>query len=303
MNPLPRHLLAPRYWPAWAGVGVLFVLAWLPWQARRWLGNRIGNLLYRHNHKRRLIVLTNLHLCFPDQEPAQREQLARQHFHEYASALLDYSLLFFRSRHWLYSRIQLEGCEHLNRAIAARQNVILLVAHSVWLEFAGVGLGEHYRLQGFYKPFSNPVVNWLITGSRLQDADSLIAREDGMMKLVRALEPGRLMFFLPDEDHGEKHSVFAPFFGKPKATLTTPARLSKLGKAAAIPVMAYFDQQDGRYHVVIAPPLTDFPTKDELQNATSLNTALQQLIKAHPEQYMWVLKLFRTRPAGEPAVY
>lgn len=303
MTPLPRGLLAPRHWPTWLGVGVLFLLSRLPWQGRRWLGKQLGRLLYRHHHKRRKVVLTNLRLCFPAQNAAQREQLAQQHLQAYASALLDYSVLFFRPRTWLYQRIQIEGSEHLNRAITARQNVILLVAHSVWLEFAGVGLGEHYRLLGFYKPFHNPVVNWLIARSRQYDADALIAREAGMMKLVRALEPGRLLFFLPDEDHGEKHSVFAPFFAAPKATLTTPARLCKLGKALALPVMAYFDPQTGHYRIRIEAPLSDFASADELQAATCMNEALQHLITAHPEQYMWVLKLFRTRPTNEPRVY
>jgi lauroyl/myristoyl acyltransferase len=124
-----------------------------------------------------------------------------------------------------------------------------------------------------------------------------------MMKLVRALEPGRLMFFLPDEDHGSKHSVFAPFFGVPKATLTTPARLAKLGKAVALPVMAFFNPQRGGYEIVIGAALTDYPGKDEEQNATLLNTGLQILIEQHPEQYMWVLKFFRTRPTNETDVY
>lgn len=303
MTPLPRELLAPRHWATWLGVGVLFVLSRLPWQIRHWLGKQIGRLLYRYHHKRRNVVLTNLLLCFPAQDEAQHEQLAQQHLQEYASALLDYSVLFFRPRPWLYQRIQIDGSEHLNHAIAAQQNVILLVAHSVWLEFAGVGLGEHYRLLGFYKPFRNPVVNWLIARSRQHDADALVAREEGMRKLVSTLEPGRLLFFLPDEDHGEKHSVFAPFFAASKATLTTPARLCKLGKALALPVMAYFDAQTGNYCIRIESPLNDFASLDELQAATRMNAALQHLIARHPAQYMWILKLFRTRPANQPAVY
>ncbi len=251
MNPFPRRLLAPRYWPTWLGVGLFAILAWLPWQLRRSLGKRLGNWIYHHNSKRRHIVLTNLHLCFPDLDDTQREQMAQAHLQEYTCAMLDYSLLFFRSRRWLYQRVHIQGREHIDRAIAAGQNVILLVAHSVWLEFAGLATGQHYRVLGFYKPFSNPVINWLITRSRLKDAAFLVAREQGMMKLVRALEPGLLMFFLPDEDHGSKHSVFAPFFGVPKATLTTPARLAKLGKAVALPVMAFFNQQSGRYEIVV----------------------------------------------------
>lgn len=303
MNAFPLRLLAPKHWLTWAGVGLLFVVAWLPWRARRWLGKRLGAWLYRHNHKRRHIVLTNLRLCFSHLDEPQREAMAQEHLQEYACALLDYSVLFFRSRHWLYQRIHIDGREHIDRAIAAQQNVILLVAHSVWLEFAGSALGEHYRITGFYKPFSNPIVNWLVARSRLHDAEVIVSREEGMMKLIRTLEPGRLMFFLPDEDHGEKYSVFAPFFGIPKATLTTPARLSKLTNAVALPVIAYFNQRDGRYHITVSSPLPNYPSKSESQNAENLNMALQQLVEAHPPQYMWVLRLFRSRPANEEPLY
>ncbi|OQX07549.1 MAG: lipid A biosynthesis acyltransferase [Thiothrix lacustris] len=299
----PRSLLAPRHWLTWVGVGLFALLAWLPWQARRWLGKHLGVWIFKHNRKRRQVVLTNLRLCFPTLDEAQRDTMAQAHCQAYASALLDYSVLFFRSRQWLQQRTHLMGREHIDQALAAGQNVILMLGHSVWLEFAPVAIGAHYRAYGSYKPFHNPVADWLIARSRLQDVEFVVAREEGMMKLVRALEPGRLMFFLPDEDHGSKHSVFAPFCGVSKATLTTPARLAKLGKAVALPVMAFFNPQHGGYDIVIGAALANYPSKDETQDATALNNALQTLLQQHPEQYMWVLKLFRTRPTDKAAVY
>ncbi len=299
----PTALLHPRHWLTWLGVAAFAPLAWLPWRTRRWLGMRIGTWIYQRNHKRRQVVLTNLRLCFPAWDEARREQLTKQHFQEYACALLDYSLLFFRPRGWLYQRVKIQGGEHIDQAIAANQNVILLVAHSVWLEFAGMGMGQSYRLQCFYKPFRNAVINWLVTCSRAKDAESLAAREEGMRKLVRALESGCLLFFLPDEDHGNKHSVFVPFFSELKATLTTPMRLSKLGNAKAIPVMAYFDSKTGDYRIQVNPPLDNFSPDDPVEAATTMNAALQNLIADDPKQYMWTLKLFRTRPAHQKSVY
>lgn len=299
----PIALLHPRYWLTWLGVALFAPLAWLPWKPRRWLGMRIGTWLYRRNHKRRRVVLTNLRLCFPDWDEVRREQLTHHYFQEYACALLDYSLLFFRSRARLYERVEIQGRENIDHVIAAHQPVILIVAHSVWVEFAGMGLGQHYRLQCFYKPFRNAVINWLVACSRSKDAESLATRQEGMRKLVRAMELGRLLFFLPDEDHGSKHSVFVPFFSEPKATLTTPARLSKLANAKAVPVMAYFDSTTGNYRIQVNPPLDNFSQDNLLAAATTMNTALQTLIANDPKQYLWTLKLFRTRPMHQHSVY
>ena len=67
--------------------------------------------------------------------------------------------------------------------------------------------------------------------------------------------------------------------------------------------MAFFNPQRGGYEIVIGAALTDYPSKDEEENAERLNTGLQTLIEQHPEQYMWVLKFFRTRPTDEADVY
>ncbi|MFZ1570302.1 MAG: lysophospholipid acyltransferase family protein [Thiolinea sp.] len=293
---LPKNLLHPRYWPSWWGVGGLSLLAFLPWQTRRWFGKQLGNLIYKHNPKRRQIILVNLEFTFPELSKENREQFAKQNLQEYAAALLDYSVLFFRSRTVLYKRIQLSGQERLEKAIAQNQNIMLLLGHSVWLEFAPVAIGEHFKAYGSYKPFKNPVFNWLIMRSRLRDVQFVVSREEGMIKLVRSLEPGKLLFFLPDQDHGEKHSVFAPFFATDKSTLTTPARIAKLGRACAFPIMVFFDAATGIYQIKVEPALEDFGALNPQEDATNMNASFERLIHQYPTQYMWLLKIFRTRP-------
>ncbi len=296
-NSVPKNLLHPRYWPSWWAVGGLSLFAFLPWQTRRWFAKRIGSFIYHHHAKRRQIVLINLELAFPSLTVTEREQFAEQHLQEYAAALLDYSLLFFRSRTWLYQRIQLTGAEYLEQAIAQQQNIMLLLGHSVWLEFAPVAIGEQFKAYGSYKPFKNPVFNWLIMRSRLRDVQFVVSREEGMIKLVRSLEPGHLLFFLPDQDHGEKNSVFVPFFGTEKSTLTTPARIAKLGRACAFPIMAFFDETTGKYQIKIEPALDDFGALAPQEDAANMNASFEALVRQHPTHYMWLLKLFRTRPA------
>ena len=293
-NTFDKTLLHPRYWATWFGLSGFWLLAWLPWQARHWLGYKIGAYIYRKNTKRRHIVLSNLRACFPELASHKHDELAQQTMREYACALLDYSILFFRSRQWLAQHLVIEGQGKLDNALAQDKNIMLLLGHSVWLEFAPLAIGQHYSAYGSYKPFKNAVFNWLIARSRLKDVEFVIAREEGMIKLVRAMKPGRMLFFLPDQDHGSKHSVFAPFFGKPKATLTTPARIAKLGKASCFPVMAFFDHKTGKYKTVIGNQLEAFGRGTAEQNAITMNKGFQELISLHPGQYMWLLKFFRT---------
>lgn len=301
MSQLPDKLFHPRHWLSWLGVGSLIPLAFAPWQFRHWLGKQIGQYIYRHNAKRRRIIAANLQACFPDMPETEREQLTLQNLQTYAAALLDYSLLFFRSRRWLLDQTDIVGLKQLEDSLNQQHNIMLLLGHTVWLEFAPLAIGQRYPAYGSYKPFKNPVIDWLISRSRLKDVQFVIAREEGMIKLVRSLEPGRLLFFLPDQDHGEKASVFAPFFATSKATLTTPARIAKLGKADAFPVMAFFNS--GRYRVVIGNKLESFGQETAEKDASSMNAGFVQLIGQAPEQYMWLLKLLKTRPNGAKQLY
>lgn len=281
----------------------LCLLAWTPQRLRHQLGKRLGKIICKRNTKRSHIVLTNLSLCFPDLDELQRNQLAQQTFENYTCALLDYSVLFFRSRRWLHQQTIINGHEHIDNALNDGQNIVLLLGHSVWLEFAPLAIGQRYNTYGSYKPFGNSVLNWMIARSRLKDVSEVIAREEGMVKLIRSLKPGKLLFFLPDEDHGPKHSVFAPFFNVPKATLTTPARIAKMSKAQCLPVMAFFNQGTGKYQVEIGKALSGFGQHSGEQDAEMMNQGFEQLINKNPAQYMWQLKLFRTTENSDMKMY
>ncbi len=76
-----------------------------------------------------------------------------------------------------------------------------------------------------------------------------------------------------------------------------------MGKATALPAFAWYDVATKKFRVQIAPALKNYPRSDAEKDAKKLNQSLEQLIKQHPEQYMWTMKWFRTRPKNEPALY
>jgi len=155
-----------------------------------------------------------------------------------------------------------------------------------------------------YKPQSNPVLDWMMTRRRQRHGVRLVARDAGLRPVVRSMRRNPAIFFyLPDEDHGPRHSVFAPFLGVPKATLPALGRLASLTGAPVLPCLVEVDPWRGRYRVRFGKPLTNFPSNDSVTDATRMNQAIEALIEPDPAQYMWVYRLFRTRPAGAPDPY
>lgn len=57
------------------------------------------------------------------------------------------------------------------------------------------------------------------------------------------------------------------------------------------------------YELVILPPLEDFPSGDDVEDARSVNAVIEQHVRRSPEQYLWVHRRFKTRPTEGENVY
>lgn len=111
------------------------------------------------------------------------------------------------------------------------------------------------------------------------------------------------IWYAYDIDAGPKHSVFAPFFGIPTASLTSASRIAHISGAAVIPISFHRRDSDLGYDVLLSPPLENFPSNDPITDATRLNAIIEEAIRNKPEQYVWQYKRFKTRPQGESRLY
>jgi lauroyl/myristoyl acyltransferase len=109
--------------------------------------------------------------------------------------------------------------------------------------------------------------------------------------------------YSPDEDFGERQSVFVPFFGVPTATLTTLGRLAHMTNALVAPCFTRLLPGGRGYEVILKPPLENFPEGDRLRDATRMNQVIEEGLRSMPEQYLWTFKLFKTRPGQAPSPY
>lgn len=290
-----------RRWRTAAWVVLLRLLAALPLAASRAMGRVLGFLLYVTNTKRRRIARVNLALCFPNLAPEARRRLLRRHFRFAGQAYVDVGFLAWAGESRFRRAVRLHGIEHLADARAAGRRVILLAPHCVGMNVGGIAVARHYAVFSMVKPQRDPLVNWLLNKARSRYGSPLIAREQGLRRVVRALEQDQLFYYLPDEDLGPRHSVFAPFFGVPTATLDMLGRLARLTNAAVVPCFTRLAA--GGYDVYLQPPLPRFPSGDAVTDAAHMNRVIESEIRAAPEQYMWTFKLFKTRPHGAPSPY
>ncbi len=304
MNPpvFSKSLLAPRYWLAWLAIGLLWLMAMLPWPLQRRLGAGLGLLAWRLVAQRRNDTLLNLSLCFPELDAPAREAMGRDTFRNAGIGIFEAANAWFRQPEYYRDRITFEGLEHLRAAESRGKGILLLGAHYSLLDLGAAMASLHFKVDTVYRPQKNPVFEYVMTSRRLTYHHWTIPYRD-MRLLIKALKDSHIVWYTPDQDFGRKHSVFAPFFGVPAATITTPARLAEVNGAAVMFIHFCREGDDERYRFFITPPLDGFPGGDESADAARINGELENLIRRAPTQYMWSHRRFKTRPPGEPHLY
>ena len=286
-------------------LGLLWLLHRLPLPILAAMGRGLGRLLHAVGRSRRRVALRNVERCFPGWSRREQEALVREHFEYLGRSLLERAVLWWAPASRLRRLIQVEG----DVALASRTpgRFMWVVPHFLALETAGTAtqLFQERQVTTLYQRQSNPVFDRVIYQGRLRFGRATAhTRHDNALKLLRDVRQGAAFFNLPDMDFGLKDADFIDFFGIPAATLLAPARMARSMKMTVQPVVALMRPNGRGYVVKFLPPLTDWPGELDDQTATrQLNAWIEQAIQAHPAQYLWVHKRFKTRPEGEAPFY
>jgi KDO2-lipid IV(A) lauroyltransferase len=298
----PAHYLAPKYWPVWLGIGIIKTIPLLPYPFLLRLGRGIGSLMYSLMPRRRRIGAVNLRLCFPELDEAARNILLKRNFQSVATAGLETALAWWAPDKKLRPLAHYHGLHHFKNAVASGKSVILLTAHFTCLEIGGRLLLMEQQYAGMYKRHRNDLLDAVIGRSRAQYCDIAIHQDDirGFLRLLKNKIP---VWYAPDQDLGLNRSVFAPFMGIPTATITAPGRFAKMADALVVPYFPTRREDGSGYDIEVLPPLENFPTGDDVADATTINQLIEAQARKTPEQYLWLHRRFKTRPPGEPSVY
>ena len=283
------------------GIGLMRLLAVLPLAWVRGLGRVLGWLLFALAVSRRRVVQVNLRLCFPDHSPQELRAVALQTFVHFAQAWLDRGWLWHGSVAKLRQRLRVSGASH---ELQGGQPTVIFAPHFVGLDAGWTALTQQLPrcYTTIYSNQADPTLDqWILQGRKRFGTPRLFGRDDGLKPVVQALRDGRPLYLLPDMNITRQESVFVPFYGVSTATLTSLSRFARLGRAKVVPVVTELTASG--YDVHVKPAWVDFPTDDLEADAATMNRNLQAYIDEMPNQYYWVHKRFKVRPAGEPSVY
>jgi KDO2-lipid IV(A) lauroyltransferase len=293
---------APRYWPTWVGIGLMWSLTRLPYSWQIGIGHVIGSLLYRLAKRRRHIARVNLSLCFPELDKSQLELLLKQHFSSLGIGLMETAMTWWMPSNRLKNLVKVEGLENLYQALDRKKGVILLSGHFTTLEIGGRLLSLYTPFHAMYREHKNPVIESVMRDGRARSCGNVIDRRD-LRAVLRALQQNNPIWYAPDQDYGIRHGIFVPFFGIPAATTTATSRIAAKSGAAVVPFFQVRLPRGRGYQLTLSPALENFPSGDAEADTRRVNKLFEQRIKENPSQYIWVHRRFKTRPAGEVSLY
>ena len=299
--PLTRFW-APRWWPVWIGLGIVRLLAALPWALQGAIARALGTVAWHVARRDRRITLVNLRLAYPALSERERRAIGQRHFRSLVYSLFETGLVWFDRRGRLERLARIEGREHLESALAAGRGVLLLGAHFTTNEIAAAALPQTgHEFAVMYKRSANELLNQLALRGRLSRRGRMIP-SDQLRELLKVLMRGGIALYAPDQRFDGAGSVVVPLFGVPALSNPGTTFIARATRCVVLPFFPLRLADGSGYVMTIGAPLADFPSLDGRKDVERYHALIEAAVARAPEQYLWSYKRFRPRD-GEPDPY
>jgi KDO2-lipid IV(A) lauroyltransferase len=110
-----------------------------------------------------------------------------------------------------------------------------------------------------------------------------------------------------DQNQSRRSGVFVSFFGLPASTTAGPARLAMMTGAPVIPVFLLREGESDTHRLEVQQPVELVRGSDRdaevVVNTQRCTSVIEDVVRRHPEQWIWFHKRWRTRPLGEAELY
>jgi Kdo2-lipid IVA lauroyltransferase/acyltransferase len=298
-----------RYWleylPVWL---IAQTLRWLPRPVARGAAGGIAMLVYWLHPRLRRVGMRNLEMAFPEKSPAERKQIVKGVYRSLGRLLAEVAK---------FPDYTLENVDHiavydgLENYLAARdrgKGVLFMTAHLGGWEIGSFVQSLHgHWLNIVARKLDNPLLERWVLRLRSLHGNKIHDKDEYARGLLAAMKRGETVGALMDTNMTPPQGVFVNYFGLPACTAAGIARVAMRTGAAVVPAFTIWDEALGKYRIRFEPAIPMVCTGDDdadvVANTQNYTTAIEQAVRAHPEQWLWVHRRWKTRPEGEAGLY
>jgi len=275
---------------------VLFdVLARLPLSVLHRIGVLFGWVTYLFSKRYSFRLRDNLQKAGLARSESDLKSLLHTNIREMGKGVMELPWVWRRPLEQVVASVkQCHGWEHFEAAQAQGRGVIVLTPHIGCFEVIGLYLAARLPITCMYRPPRWKFLHTLMHEGRERGQMKLAPTDlGGVRQLLKALKKGQVIGVLPDQVPGNGEGEWVPFFGRPAYTMTLIGRLAEASGAGVV-MCASERLPRGEGYALHFTPLS-FDTNSSIPR--QMNTALEAVIRNHPEQYLWSYNRYKV-PRG-----
>jgi KDO2-lipid IV(A) lauroyltransferase len=298
-----------KEWLEFAAVWlILKKLGVLPRRLARGFAASMTGVLFSLQPKLRKTAELNLRLAFPDWSEAQRKDVTRKMVRNLGWMAAEFARFPRLTRENIEKVVILEGHENFLEGQRRGKGVLYLTGHiGAWelSSFAHALYG--YPLHYMARPLDNERLDALVNKYRCASGNEPIFKNESARVMLKILKDSGTVGILADQNTMPEEGVFVDFFGKSACTTTGLARVALHTGAAVVPGYAYWDESIQKYRLRFEPPVklirTGDTERDVFENTQRFTRVIEEIIRKHPDQWVWIHQRWKNRPKGEPPLY
>ena len=244
----------------------------------------------------------NLALALPELSEARRREIAGGVFRSIARILVSFAKFPSIRRENVDRWIRAEGAEHFENAMREGRGVLFATAHlGNWELSAYAHALFTAPMNVIVRPLDNPLIDDMVEKRRTLSGNRVVLKKDFARSILKALSANEAVGILIDQNATLDSGVFVDFFGMPACAGTGFAKIAARSGAAVIPGFALWSEEERRYVLRFYPRVE--MTGDAARDTQALQSRLEAVIRAHPDQWLWIHRRWKTRPPGEASLY
>ena len=267
------------------------------------LAEFLGWLSHRVDRRHRLVAEENIRFAFPElaADPVRVDRLVRASYRHIALMAVEIALLprkMHRSAWRGYYAVD-RGMKLLAPLFAERPALFVTAHFGNW-EFGGWQIGLFgFHTHAIARVLDNSRLERFLKRFRQATGQTIIAKKDDFERLMEVLRLGGKVALLADQDAGPR-GVFVDFFGRPASTHKAVALLAMQFDAPLV-VFSVSRTAEPMFYSLVCDEVIDpreYSGPDAVKAITQrYTTALERMIRNHPEQYFWFHRRWKHQPA------
>jgi len=265
-----------------------------------WLVNRIADLWYRLDRRRREITRRNLAFAYgPELSSEEVERIARGVFRHFVRFAWEMVELLMAPPAFLKKRLVVVGLEHAEAALKQGRGLIAIAAHAGNWEYTGMVFSLKYWPQAVVaRKMDSPWGARLARYLRERGGNLMVDKRGGLKGILRQLRQNWVVGIVIDQNTAAADGLLVDFFGK--AARTTPVA-AILARHRDIPVLPVLSRRlaDGRHLCMVYPPIpmekTQDPQADIRRHMELQSRAIEEWVRACPEQWLWLHRRWKNQ--------